>query len=170
MLVTRNTTARTTPDPGQGGAAVTGDTNTGHASTTALQNGAGTTTKTCMWQGFAAAPGGQKSAIVLKVDWEQNGNLSDGGVSTVNQFTIDYSLNGGGSWNSLRNVSQVQSSSSGTSQVSLGLGQDLTQVRVRDALIASGVLGEQAGITVTISNIRIEITTVEDAAICCGMM
>ena len=156
--VTRQPTSNTTPDPAQGGTAVTDATNTGHGGTTSLKSGAGSTTKTCLWTGFATVSG-TVTSVTLLVDWAQNGTLSDGGVSTANQFTIDYSLNGGSSWLSLRDVSQVQSSTSGTSQVSLLTSQDLTQVQVRAALIASGVLGETASIVVTISNIRLEVGT-----------
>lgn len=160
--VTRTPTSNTTPDPGQGGNAVTGNSNNGHAATTSQASGAASQSKTCLWQGFAAAPGGQKSSITLKVDWSQNGSLSDGGVSTVNQFTIDYSLNGGGAWSSLKNTSQIQAPSSGQSTVSLSTSQDLTQVRVRDNGSATGVLGETAILNFTISAIVIEVVTVED--------
>jgi hypothetical protein len=158
--VNTNPTTATTADPGQGGVAVTGAVNTGHASTQSLKSGAGATTKTCMWNGFSSVAG-TITSVILKVDWIQNGSASDGFVGTANQFTIDYSINGGGAWLSLRNVSQIGALTSGTSTVTLLTSQNLTQVRVRDALIATGVLGETAEVTATISNIRIEVVTTD---------
>jgi hypothetical protein len=167
--VTKQPTSNTTPDAGQGGAAVTGNTNTGHASTTTTQVDMGTTSKTCLWTGFLPATG-TITSVTLKVDWAQDGTLSDGGAGTSNQFTIDYSTNSGGAWSSLRNATQIQASSSGTSQVSLSTTQDLTTVRVRDALIAAANAGETATMTATISNIRIEVVTTGGGQPGAGMM
>lgn len=164
-LATVNTTANTTPDPGQGGSvAVTGATNTGHASTTASKSGAGSQVKSCIWSGFPSV-GGQIVSVNLKVDWTQDGSLTDGGVSTSNQFEIDYSLNNGSSWNTLKVSTQIQSSSSGTSTQALSVGQDLTQVKVRDTLTAVGVAGETASVTASVSQIRIEVTTIDPQVI-----
>lgn len=168
-LTTRNPTSNTTPDPTLGGGAVTGNINTGHASTVTAKVGAGSSNKSCLWQGFAAAPGGTIVSVTIKVDWIQDGILSDGGVATSNQFTIEYSLNGGGSWNTLRDVSDIQSSSSGTSQAGLSVSQDLTQVRVRDNMIASASPGESSSVTTTVSNIRIEVVTIDDVVVSGGM-
>lgn len=161
-LTVRQTTSFTTQDPGQGGSAVTGGAATGHASTTTAQVGSGSASKTCIWTGLTAVAG-TITAITLKVDWIQNGSLSDGGASTSNQFTIDYSLNGGSSWSSLRNATQITASTSGTSSVSLLTSQDLTQVRVRDALIATAVIGESASVTATVSGIRAEVVTADSS-------
>lgn len=158
-LTTVQPSSNTTPDPGQGGGAVTGATNTGHASTTTTQVGSGTASKTCLWTGFSAAPSGTITSVTLKVDWQQNGSLSDGGVATSNRLAIGYSINGGGAWSTLRDVTQIQSSTSGTSSVSLSTSQDLTAVRVRDSLEAASDVGESASITVTISGIQIEVVT-----------
>lgn len=161
MLITKNPTSNTTPDPGQGGVAVTGATNTGHGSTTASAVGAVTQTKTCIWTTFPSA-GGLVTAITLKVDWTENGSSSDGFTLTTNLFTIEYSLNGGGAWNTLRASADVGSSSSGTSQVSLSTTQDITQVQVRDLLSASGDVGESANITTSVSLIRLEVVTADN--------
>ena len=160
-LTVRQTTSNTTPDPAQGGNAVTGATNTGHASTTTTQGGVGTASKTCLWTGFAAAPSGTITSVTLKVDWIQNGSLSDGGVSTSNRLVIGYSINGGGAWTSLRDDTQVETSLSGTSSVALSTSQNLTTVQVRDLLVAGGVPGESASVTATVSGIRIEVVTVD---------
>lgn len=158
---TKNPTSSTTPDPGQGGNAVTGAANTGHAATTTTQNGSGTASKTCLWTGFDAAPSGTITSITLFVGWTQDGTLSDGGAATSNRFTIGYSTNGGGAWSSLRDVTQIQASSSGVSSVSLSTSQDLTTVQVRDSLEAAASVGEIATVTVTISDIRIEVVTTD---------
>lgn len=162
-LVTKNPSANENPDSGQAGAvAVTTPSNTGHSATTASASGATEQTKACRWSGFSSAAG-TISSVTLKVGWQQNGNLSDGGVSTSNQFTIEYSLNNGSSWNTLRDSTQIQAITSGTAQVSLLTNQDLTQVQVRDTLFAAGVIGESASVTATVSAIRIEVE-VDDAA------
>lgn len=160
-LITVQPTSNTTPDPAQGGNAVTGATNTGHASTLTSQVGNGITSKTCLWTGFAAAPAGTITSVTLFVGWTQNGTLSDGGAATANRFQIDYSINGGGAWLSLRDVTQIQALSSSTSQVSLSTSQDLTTVQVRNTLEAASGVGESASVTVTISDIRIEVVTTD---------
>lgn len=157
-LTTINTTTPTSPDPAQGGAAVTVAAASGHASTLTAQVGTGSTSKTCHWSGFVNLAG-QKLSVVLKADFSQDGSLSDGGAATSNQFKIEYSLNAGGAWNTLRNATQIQALSTGTDQQSLSVSQDLTQVQVRTAQIASASAGESASLIVTISNIRLEITT-----------
>ncbi len=150
---TRNPTSNTSPDPGQGGLAVTGNTNTGHASTTAA-SGIGTQTKTCIWQGFPAA-GGVVVSSTLKVDFTQDGSLDAG--ATANQFLVEYSLNGGAAWNTLRDAQNITSPSSGTDSVSLSLSQDLTQVKVRDKLVGTGSGGDVGVVSATVSDIRIEL-------------
>lgn len=157
-LTTINTTTPTTPDPTLGGGSVTGAVAAGHASTLVSQTDLGTTSKSCRWTGFVNVAG-QILSILLKVDWQQNGSLSDGGAGTSNRFEVNYSLNGGGAFLTMRDVTQIQSSSSGTSQQSISVSQNLTQVFVQDNLTAAANPGETATLTVTISNIRLEVTT-----------
>src|SRR5262249_10914960 len=137
-VVTVYPTSNTTPDPGQAGtSAVTGNTNTGHGSTTSTASRSTTLiTRTCAWAGFVAVSGQIQSAI-LKADWTQDGTLSDGGIQAQNDFSIEYSVNGGSSWTTLRDALNIQSPSSGSSQATLSNVQDLTQVKVRDSLTAS---------------------------------
>jgi hypothetical protein len=161
---TYNPTSNTTPDPAQGGVAVTGNTNTGHASTAAIAVDATSQTKSCLWTGFPAAAG-QILSVTLKVDFIQNGTLSDGGAATSNQFRVQYSLNGGGAFSSLRDVTQITSSTSGTDSLALSVGQDLTQVQVRDKMVATSVAGESATAVATVSNIRIVVVTVDATVI-----
>jgi len=153
---TLNPTANQTPDPGQGGLAVTGAINTGHGSTTAARAGVGSQTKTCRWSSFES-PTVQPTKLTLKVDWTQNGSLSDGGISTANLFQIEYSLNGGSSWTGLHSAADIESSSSGTSEVVLSPTQNISQVQVRDTLNAVGAVGESASVTASVSGIRIEV-------------
>ncbi len=162
-LITRNTTTPTTPDPTFGGDPVTGAAAAGHGSTLVSQTDLGTANKSCMWTGFTPVVGAPIT-VILKVGWDQDGTLTDP-LGASNRFQIDYSLNGGGSWSSLRDVTQIESASSGTSQQSLSVTQDLTQVQVRDNLTAAANAGETATLTVAISNIRIEVTTQDHQAI-----
>ncbi len=151
-------TVNTTPDATIGGLAVTTPSNTGHASSTAVAVGATTQTKSCNWSSFPAAPSGAVT-VTLKVGFTRTGSLSDGGVATSNQFLVEYSTNGGGAWTTLRNDTQVTSSSSGTDSATLSTSQDLTQVQVRDKLFAGSVGGESASLTATVSGIQIEVVT-----------
>src|SRR5262245_54970889 len=77
-LQTRNPTSNQTPDPGQGGAAVTGNINTGHGSTALSASGGDKSFATCLWSGFPAT-GGQIISVALKADWSQSGSLTGAG-------------------------------------------------------------------------------------------
>jgi len=166
-LFTYNPTSNVSPDPGQGGLAVVGNINTGHGSTTSSVSGLGTQDRTCKWTAIPAGPGGLITSITLKADWTQNGSL--GGISPANLFQIQYSLNGGSSWNTLKSALNITSSSSGTSTQSLSITQSLAQVQVRDLLEAVGNdAGDTAAVTASVSNIRVEVVTVDTTVL--GMM
>ena len=137
--------------------AVTGNSNTGHSSTTSTASGGtNTQTKSCRWTTFPAVPGGA-TAVTLKVDYTRNGTLSDGGLNTSNQLLIEYSINGGSSWSTLLDHQQVTSSSSGTASQALSSTQDLTQVMVRDFLTATKTGATSATLVATISAVRLEV-------------
>ena len=158
-LLTKLATSNTTPDPAQGGAAVTTPSNTGHASTTSSGlNGTGEQ-KSCIWQGFTAA-GGQIATVTLKVTHTSSGSLSGAGS---NNFILEYSLNGGGAWNTAVSRSNYTSSQGPTVfSVPLSISQNLTQVRVRDFIDATTFdMGDSATATATISTIQIEVVTVD---------
>lgn len=159
---TYNPTSNTTPDPGFGGLAVTGNINTGHGSTTTSQLPAGTQTKSCLWTGFPAVSG-QIASITLKFDWSEDGFVIVGGGSASNSFTVQYSLNGGGAFSEVFTHDDVTSPTSSNSQVSIPLPQDPTQIQVRDRMQATATadIGDSASITTTISNIRLEIVTAD---------
>lgn len=161
-LYTYNPTSNTTPDPAQGGIAVTGNTNTGHAATTATGNNS-IVDKSCVWSGFPAASG-QILSSTLKVDWSENGSFDAANAS--NDFKLGYSLNGGGAWTNFFDHVNITGAGSGTAQVSLSVTQDLTQVRVRDFLEGeSDLLGAIGTVTATVSAIRIEVTTADGTVI-----
>src|SRR5262245_44053367 len=133
MILIFNPTSNTTPDPGQAtppddtdDIAVSSPTNTGHGSTVASSDSDGNGEKaTCIWSGFAAA-GVTPSEVRLKADWTAEGiiNISP---PAINEFKIEYSLNGGSSWSTLHSASDVTTPVSGSSEVTLSNGQDLTQ-------------------------------------------
>jgi hypothetical protein len=126
-------------------------------------SGAGSDSGSCRWTAFPGIPG-QKSSITIKVDWTQDGSLS--GVSPDNLFKIQYSVNGGSSWNTLKNTTSITSPSSGSSSASLSLSQDTSLVQVRDQLQASGGdPGDISSVTASISNIRLEIQTLNQLVV-----
>lgn len=158
-LRTINPTSNTTPDPGQGGAVVATNTNTGHASTTVIAGA--TELRTCIWTAFRDTGGG-KQAINLKFDWQADGAV-DGGT---NQFLVQYSVNGGSNWTDAVNQVDV-AGATGAQAFSVGLSvtQTISQVQVRDKLAAST---GTATLTAQISNIRLEVTTQDHQVV--GMM
>jgi len=165
-LLTYNPTSNVTPDPGQGGLSVVGNINTGHSNTTSSVSGVGTQDRTCKWTAFPAG-GGLPSSVTLKADWSQNGSLS--GISPANLFQIQYSVNGGSTWTTLKASSNITSSTSGTSTASLSLTQNLTQVQVRDLIEATGSdAGDSAAVTASVSNIKIDVVSYDPASM--GMM
>src|SRR5262249_52685230 len=121
-------------------------------------------TKTCIWQSFPST-GGAITSITLKVDHTSSGTLS--GPSPVNEFKLQYSLNNGSSWTTaVDRVNFTASQGPTTFSVALGVGQDLTQVRVRDLIDAEGSIGgDSASCTATIANIKIEVVTADACAI-----
>lgn len=190
---TKNPTVNTTPDPVQGGIAVTGNSNTGHGSTnsTASRNSTGATTqlKTCIWTTFLAGAG-QIKRIDLKFSWTAVGTTSvntlvvgDSGSAAI-LFTVDYSLNNGGVWTNKveQTIVTVEAdgddasdnlNTSGSETVSIPVTTPLTQVQVRDFIEATvdvtedgaGAVTADADITVTISDIRLEVTLIDGSVI-----
>ena len=152
--VIRQPGGNTTPDATLGGVAVTGNTNTGHAATTAvcasiagaLGSDSDSQAKSCRWHTFSAGPGGAQS-VKLQLSWSASGTAGasadsgDGGSATGEiDFQIDYTVNGGSNWTNI--VSEVKSANdvnptsvsinnSSSANITLSVGQDLTQVQVR---------------------------------------
>lgn len=153
-------TANESPDSGQGGIAVTNASNTGHDSTTSAALDPDTQLKTCRWSGFQAVAG-QITAVALKFSWSEDGSTSGGGL---NNFTVERSVNGGGAWTSVFSHSP-SAPGSGSENIALSVGQDLTQVQLRDSLLANASGGGGASVTGGISDIRIEVTVVDAAPV-----
>lgn len=159
-LTIRQPTANQSPDPGQGGLAVTSPSDTGHASSVADCTGELCNDfLTCIWSGFQLVSG-IPTAITLKITHTSSGTLS--GVTAANAFTLEYSLNGGASWNTAVSRSNFTSAQGPTVfSVALPVGQDLTQVRVRDLIraVTDSLLGHTATASATIADIQIEVVT-----------
>jgi hypothetical protein len=153
-------TSNTTPDPGQGGLAVSGAINTGHGSTLATGPLNNSQTKTCLWTGFSSVTG-HIASVKLKFDWTESGTVGDG---ASNSFTVQYSINGGGAWLAALVHNDIIGANSGSSEVTVSQ-TDLTQVRVRDKLEAVGSDIGSASVTASISNISLEVTIVDGGVI-----
>jgi len=185
-VATVNPRAYQTPDSGQGGLAVSDQTNKGHGDTnvqTSSFAGSGTQyqVKTGLWHSFSNVSG-SKTRVTLKFDWAQTGLIEswDGNPGDVHvsqtSLSIDYSTNNGASWTNdvfrshgigilwgfgyvFENIND-----SGSESVDLPNGIDITQIRVRDSVTAnslsSGGAGARASVTMRISNIRLEVETV----------
>jgi hypothetical protein len=154
-IVNVSPNAYETPDSGQVGGAVTSPSNTGHGSTKVLASNRGSVEKSCRWSGFQAVSG-KIISITPKVDWNENGSPGDGS----NKFLLQYSLDNGSSWNGLYVHLGITSPNSGTAQVSLPSGQDISLVQVRDRLTAIGSATSSSSVTVSVSNIRLEVEAV----------
>lgn len=149
-----NPTNNQSPDATLGGDAVSSPTNTGHASSTAAAaDPIFIETLSCRWFDFRSTP--TLVRRTLKIDHQSDGTLLGIGSKT-NEFTLSYSLNGGGSWTNAVSRTNFTSLQSGTFSVDLDPSQDTTQVQVRDFLSATAGLDTTASATATVSNIRIE--------------
>src|SRR6266508_3806400 len=184
-IVTVNPGAYQTPYD-SGDLAVTSPSTLGHESTYTTSSAHATggfgyavdsDGRSARWSAFQSVSGVIVS-IRLKFNWSVSGSASagaadDGGsASSSCDFNIDYSLDGGSSW--INRVSRSRSAvgndaqsidDSGSEDILLSVGQNITQVQVRDSMLtyadASG--GESlrsnsgADITTSISLIRVEV-------------
>ena len=186
-VVSANPRNYQTPDPGQGGEAVNEPSNMGHGNTLTSSSatdsaGGGTVTNTkvrsARWPTFRSVSGVAVS-IRLRFDWSVScsvrANSRPGGnASSLCHFRIDYSLDGGSSW--INRVSKTQSvagtdfqtlNDSGSEDILLSGSQNITQVQVRDLMRARATAdagtstgaSSEASITTSISNIRLEVET-----------
>jgi hypothetical protein len=155
-LITRNPTSHTTPGS-LGGSAFDSHDNTSGSSSISF-SGPGGGSKSCDWTSFVGV-GGQIVSVDLKFDYSYSGTGASGGTGSI---TIDRSLDNGSNWSSQVSASGTSFSSSGTQSFTLGLsaGQDLSQVRVRANLTWSGGPGSSFNGSISLSNIRIEVTIV----------
>lgn len=160
-LVVSIPTSNTSEDPAQGGTPVTTPTNTGHANTSCLAAGDDvgvSETKSCLWTGFTNVSG-LPTSKTLKITHTSNGSRS--GASASNQFRLQYSLDGGGAWTTAVSRFNMTTSQGPTVfSLALPIGQDLTQVQVRDLIQASAItIGHNAAADATIADIQIEVVT-----------
>jgi len=182
-----NPGANQTPDPGQGGLAVSSQTNTGHGSETSsafrATKGVSSKTKTCLWYSFPGVPG-TKTRVTLKFDCTLNASIHVDGyddfVSATAEydFRIEYSLDNGSTWTVRSGVSDSVSidglssdgrsiNTSGSESVDLPNpgAIDITQIRVRDRIFTSAALanspdGSASSLaTASVSYIRLEVET-----------
>jgi PA14 domain len=186
-VVTVNPGANQTPDPGQGGEAVSSQTNTGHGSTQSAMGrdgirGGASQTKTCLWHSFSNVSG-IKTRVTLKFDWTLNAGLdvwvddSSTGATAEYNFRIEYSLDNGSTWTVRGGANDSihigggpgmdgrRIDTSGSESVDLPNpgAIDITQIRVRDRIFASVDLSGAANAsassdaTASVSNIRLEV-------------
>lgn len=167
MVIPRIPTTNETPDTGNGiggDIAVTTPSNTGHASTTSsFGGGSGSEIKSCRWFTLQNLFGGIRTAVKLKVTHTSSGNDNADppfGSGNSNRFQLQYSINGGSNWTDVVDRQNFESSEGPTtSEVSLSLTQDLTQVQVRDIIrVDSNLSADSVSCTATISDIKIEVT------------
>jgi subtilisin len=184
-VVTVYPSAYQTPDSGQGGG-VSNPSIEGHGSTytSFFVTDPGTSShsdiKSARWSAPQAVSG-EKVSIRLKFDWSVSGYASanadpiGGNAFSSWGFYIDYSLDGGSQWIthvskyvsavSLGNGENQPLSESGSADILLSNGQNITQVQVRDFITADAnasrgdANSSSAGVdfTVSISRIRLEV-------------
>jgi RHS repeat-associated protein len=181
-------TAYQSPDPGQLGAAVNSPSNTGHGHTIVTN---WTDNKTCVWHSFQGVSG-QILSITLKFDWgavvaaDVQADEGEWGESYA-EFTVEYSLDGGASWNGAAGVSAYASASDGgsdgqantnpdwypygaltTVSIPIPLNTPISQIRVRDRLLTSSTgnaetggtsVGNSSPANTMVNNIRLEVET-----------
>jgi RHS repeat-associated protein len=104
-------TVNQSPDPSQGGSAVSSPSNTGHGDTSmnAVFGSAGTTSKTCIWQSFPNVSGLIQS-ITLKFNYVAIGGggasapIEGDYASSYANFGVEYSIDNGANWISAVNL------------------------------------------------------------------
>jgi RHS repeat-associated protein len=185
-----NPTAYQTPDPVQGGWAVSSPSNTGHGNDAiSLSHVApGSDARSCLWRSFQSV-GGQVQSITLKFDWVATGSASVQGYNEEDsvmadiEYSVEYSLNGGGSWvgaagySLFAEVNGVGSDGVGFSNpnhpattpvsISIPANTPINQIMVRDRLGtsirtsggATGYSSVGAYGPTRVENIRLEVVT-----------
>jgi len=131
------------------GTAIDSPSNTGGITNINI-TGPGSANETCKWSGFPSVSG-QLVSIHLKMGWSASVSSGSGG------FGLDYSLDGG-SWTNAAGVSLSNSSQSGSVDVLLPNGQDLTQVQVKMSIGGGVGPGSNFIASASVSNIRLEVT------------
>lgn len=186
--------ARTTPDQG-GTQAVSSDANDGHGSTvtssSAFDSGpigpqSDSDAKSCRWHTVPSFPGANRITVRLKFSWTASGSVgvvqdTAGSGSASIQFKVEYSVDGGLNWitqvNQSKSVSGANVSdslnASGSEDVLLSSGQDMTLIQVRDRMDTSasataptsGQVQSDASITTTVSGIQVEVVAAQSPVV-----
>src|SRR6266540_737800 len=182
--------ANQSPDPGQGGLAVSSPINTGHGSTLSeayrTSKGRVSQTKTCLWHSFCDVTG-TRTRVTLKFDWTLNASINVSafdefaGATASYDFKIEYSLDNGSTWTVGRVLNDSVSipdgaggsdgrsiNTSGSESVDLpNPGSiDITQIRLRDRIFTSAAVrisnngSASSNATASVSLIRLEVDTV----------
>jgi len=192
-VVSVSPTANQSPDPGQGGEAVSSPLNTEHGGTLSSASrttkGSASQTKTCLWHSFSGVTGA-RTRVTLKFDWTLNAsvNVSADEAASADasyDFKIEYSLDNGSTWTVRRGFNDSVSIPAGTGgndgdgidtfgSESVDLPNpgaiDITQIRIRDRAFASASLrlssnGSASGrATASVSNIRLEVELLDNTA------
>lgn len=162
-IVTLLPTGNTTPWAAIGGEAVTSPTNQGHASSSCVANdGDPFQNKTCLWGPFPSLPAGAAS-VKLKASWAY-ANASHNSPDSENLFQFFYNPTGSSAvgLQSLFAISDASGSDNQTVEATISLSQDMSTLFVMDIISATQITaGFTAQIDVTISNIRVEVTTTD---------
>jgi hypothetical protein len=169
-----------TPDPGQGGEAISNTNSQGHGSTTVDAPSPSNQTKTSLWHSFPNVSG-NKTRVTLKIDWslyayiEALGINNTGNARASYNFRIEYSLNGGSTWTSLKALSDsvaIRGEDEDIASVNTGGSEsvdlpnpgaiDITQIRVRDYINGSASASGEYSAAISIVSpsvlpIRVEI-------------
>lgn len=174
-------TANTSPDPVQGGSAVTGNTNTGHGATLSSlgfegdNNGSGSATKSCIWSSFQSVSD-IVTSITLKLSYTYSISAQvdeSPGAGTANgSARVQYSIDGGSNWTSLISPSVSQDadgtnsdSNSGNISQSIAASTPISNIQVRSRVVGGasytgGSTGAQFAVgsgTLTVSGIQLEV-------------
>jgi PA14 domain len=160
-VVTVNPSAYQTPVPPPWWVPVDSPSNTGFGNSTVSVSGDSFDRKNCRWYAFQAVSGPVLS-ITLKFDWSESGSIFGPPWQLgSNNFWVAYSLDGWSTLTTAFDHIDVTSLNSGTFQISLPPSQDISQIQVYAELTVDGYgLGSGATLTASVSNIRLEVETV----------
>ena len=150
-------TTTETPAPGVfGSGTVTNPTGSGHDnSSVGTSVGNPDVGMSCEFRGYPGSP--TLLTRIIKASWSIDGSIV--GAGATSGYEIDYSLNGGSSWNLAILRNNVNAPDSGTISITLSTGQDMSLVRVRDLFQCSVADPDTEGAngSMTLSNLRIEL-------------
>jgi hypothetical protein len=157
MFVTKQAANFVTPNPDAGGNPVTGASVDGHAATTVSTSGIGLDNKTCKWDTFIAGFGALVTGVRVRFDWSRNGSIV-GGIGNSWAVVAGFGV-GAGESETVISESNVLGSASGSVNHSLSpsLVRFPARLFVADSLACSSGIGQSASLTLTISNLRLEV-------------